>query len=116
MLQRRCHCLRVLTAGRRVQNDAEEYLWEHCPRTVHRFAAFAQRLDDKRGVNAALKWRDIAVSASAACLPHLDPTSESKADDKTAHPWELHAGCCCGTPSSSAVLTGESHTSTSSFK
>ena len=46
-----------------MQNEAEAYLWEHCPRTVHRFVAFAQGLDDRQGVNAALKWRDIAVSA-----------------------------------------------------
>ena len=51
------------------QNEAEAYLWEHCPRTVHRFVAFAQRLDDRHGVNAAVKWRDIAVSAVHALNP-----------------------------------------------
>ena len=50
-----------------VQNEAEEFLWEHCPRTVHRFAAFAQRLDDQQGVSAALKWRNIAVRALFYC-------------------------------------------------
>ena len=37
-------------------------MWEHCPKTTHRFIAFAQRLDDQKGVNAAAKWQDILVS------------------------------------------------------
>lgn len=49
-----------------MQNEAERFLWEYCPKMVHRFAAFAQRLDDQQGVNAALKWHNIAVSAHAA--------------------------------------------------
>ena len=50
-----------------MQNESETYLWEHCPKTVHRFAAFAQRLDDRKGINIALKWQDILVSLFTLC-------------------------------------------------
>ncbi len=72
-----------------MQNEAEAYLWEHCPRTVHRFVAFAQRLDDRQGVNAALKWRDIAVSALHVLNPQafccVRDLASCSAKDLTLH-------------------------------
>ncbi|BDA44478.1 hypothetical protein COCOBI_05-6650 [Coccomyxa sp. Obi] len=42
--------------------DCEAHLWEHCPQTVHGFAAFAQRQEDERGVMPnLLKWQSILV-------------------------------------------------------
>ena len=52
-----------------VQNESEAYLWRHCPKTVHRFIAFAQRLNDVRGVASALKWQDILASAPFPTYP-----------------------------------------------
>ena len=44
-------------------------MWEHCPKTTHRFIAFAQHLDDRKGVNAAAKWQDILVSSHLQSVP-----------------------------------------------
>ena len=48
-------------------------MWEHCPKTTHRFIAFAQHLYGRKGVNAAAKWQDTLVSShlqsvSAYCV------------------------------------------------
>ena len=50
-----------------VQTDCDAYLWQHCPKTVHRFNAFAQRLDGQKGTNPSLKWQSILVSS---CFLH----------------------------------------------
>lgn len=45
-----------------LQADCEAHLWEHCPQTVHSFAAFAQQQEDERGVMPnLLKWQSILV-------------------------------------------------------
>ena len=53
-----------------MQTDCDAYLWQHCPKTVHRFNAFAQRLDGQKGTNPALKWQSILVSSR---FPHSFP-------------------------------------------
>ena len=51
-----------------MQIDCDAYLWQHCPKTVHRFNAFAQRLDGQKGTNPALKWQNILVSTQLPML------------------------------------------------
>ncbi len=45
-----------------LQNESEAHMWEHYPKTTHRFIAFAQRLDDQKRVTVAAKWQEILVS------------------------------------------------------
>ncbi len=45
-----------------LQVDCEAHLWQHCPQTVHSFAAFAQQQDAGKGAMPnLLKWQSILV-------------------------------------------------------
>ena len=57
-----------------VQADCEAQLWEHCPQTVHCFAAFAQQQEDEQGVMPNLiKWQSILVRplSDSLCYPEI---------------------------------------------
>ena len=64
-----------------MQIDCDAYLWQHCPKTVHRFNAFAQRLDGQKGTNPALKWQNILVSTASRAHTLLAPHADRKLKD-----------------------------------